>query len=573
MNGNSVNTPQIQTPAKKSTKLFFSGVFVLTFANILIKAIGLLFKIPMQHLLGDQGMGYFNAAYQIYVWFYMISTAGLPIAVSILISESRAKGNIRQVKLIYKVTVILFLIIGAAGTALMVGFAEVFASLTELGAGAKYAIIALAPTLFFICISSAFRGYFQGYQQMIPTAISQVIEALGKLVIGILLAVYALDVYKDADGNTDLSMVAAYAIFGLTIGVAAGMLYLAVSKLFFKPEKYDEEYLQAGAENLPVTSSRSVLSRLVKIAIPITLSSSVMSLASLIDLFIIESRLVHSGMLAAEATAAYGNYTTLAIPMFNLPPVLIYPTAYAIVPFLSARIVEGNKERLRLIVESAMRIAAIIALPCALGLSVLSEPILHMFYSDESVAQAAPLLSVLAIAVFFVGIISVTNAILQAYHKESLTLVSMLSGACVKLITSYILVGNPSIRMMGTPIGTCLCYFTASALNIFFVVRYVGFVPSARKVFLRPFAASLACAGTAAGVYNLIKYLLGADFGRMFNILAVLVSILLAAIVYVTVLFLIRGVSEDDLRLLPKSEKIISVLRKLHLLKRENKNA
>jgi len=184
--------------------MFFSGVLVLTIANLLIKVIGLLFKIPITNIIGDEGMGYFNAAYTIYTWFYMISTAGLPVAVSVMISKGRTSGNFKEVKKIYKITMLLFVAIGLVGMLLMIFLSKSFADV--MGSRSIYlSIIAIAPTLFFICISSAVRGYFQGYQNMFPTAVSQIIEALGKLILGILFANYAIS------KGYDLPMVAAYA--------------------------------------------------------------------------------------------------------------------------------------------------------------------------------------------------------------------------------------------------------------------------------------------------------------------------------------------------------------------------
>jgi len=232
---------------KKTAGLVISGVAVLAFSNIVVKIIGLLFKVPMHSILGDMGMGYFNAAYEVYKWFYTLSTAGLPIAVSVFVAESRAKRRYNQTKKILRVTLLLFIIVGITGTAVMIVFASLFAGIAGSPHAAP-AIICLAPTLFFICVASAYRGYFQGHQYMTPTAVSQIIETAGKLIIGIVFAKFAyakyvspllitfgsFDKIPEAEQAMSLSMVAAYAIVGLTIGVAAGTVYLWVTKLLFK---------------------------------------------------------------------------------------------------------------------------------------------------------------------------------------------------------------------------------------------------------------------------------------------------------------------------------------------------
>ena len=161
---------------KNTSKLFFSGVLVLTVTNLIVKAIGLMFKIPMNHIVGDEGMGYYNSAYTFYTYLYMVSTAGLPTAISIMISNSRAKGQIKQTKRIYRLSVALFFVIGVISMLIMFFGSGIMSK--AIGAeNTKYSIMAIAPTLLFICMSSALRGYFQGYQQMVPSAVSQFLEA------------------------------------------------------------------------------------------------------------------------------------------------------------------------------------------------------------------------------------------------------------------------------------------------------------------------------------------------------------------------------------------------------------
>ena len=173
-----------KTKNKNSTKLFFSGVLVLTITNLLVKFIGLMFKIPMHGIIGDEGMGYYNSAYTFYTYLYMVSTAGLPTAISIMISDSRANRQIKQVKRIFHISLLLFIVIGIISTMIMFFGAGLMS--TAIGAApTRYSIMAIAPTLLFICITSSLRGYFQGYQQMIPTAISQFLEAAAKLGVGI----------------------------------------------------------------------------------------------------------------------------------------------------------------------------------------------------------------------------------------------------------------------------------------------------------------------------------------------------------------------------------------------------
>jgi len=546
---NNLGTSKVKT----STRLFFSGVLVLTISNLIIKAIGLLFKIPMNHIVGDTGMGYYSHAYTLYTCFFMIATNGLPVALAMMLSESRSKGQMRQTKRIFRIALVLFFIVGLIGTAIMALGARPYSKYVLNAESTYFCILAIAPTLFFITISSAFRGYFQGYQQMLPTAVSQLIEALSKLFLGIILAQYAI-----RQGYA-IHIVAAYAAIGLTIGAGVGMIFLTVTKMLFNESKYNAEFL-SGGESDYIESPKTILKRLAVIAIPITISSSVMSITNLLDAVLVERILQVIGMTEEAATTVYGNYTSLAVPMFNMPPYLIYPISYSIIPILTMARGAGDHARAHRIMESSLRVAVLIGLPCALGMSALSKPILSMFYVASSVEMAWPLLSLLAPSTFFVCMLSVTNAILQSCGHERKPLYSMLCGAAVKLISNAILLHF--IGMYGTPISTFLCYLTATAMNLYFVAKHAEIMPNVRRVFIRPLIASVLCAASALGSYALLTGVFSMS-GRLPTLLA----ILLAVVVYVILIFGIKAISADDIRLLPKGERILGILKKIHLVR------
>lgn len=546
--------PCKKSGVKNSTKLFFSGVLVLTISNLLIKAIGLLFKIPMNHIVGDTGMGYYSHAYTLYTCFFMIATNGLPVALAMMLSESRSKGQFRQAKKIFRIALLLFVVVGFIGMCIMLIGAQAYSKYILEADVTVYCIMAIAPTLFFISIASAYRGYFQGYQQMIPTAVSQLIESLCKLFLGIVLATYALR------QGYPIYIVAAYAAVGLTVGAALGMAFLWFYKLLFKEARYNNEFLEQAGESDYIESARSILKRLAIIAIPITISSSVMSITNLFDAVLVERILQAIGMTEEAATTVYGNYTSLAVPMFNMPPYLIYPISYSIIPILTMARGSGDKERANRIMESSLRVAVLIGLPCALGMASMSKPILSLFYKAQSVEMAWPLLTLLAPSTFFVCMLSVTNAILQANGFERKPLYSMLAGAVVKIVSNYFLLY--AVGMYGTPISTFLCYLTATAMNLFFVARDVGLMPKIGRVFIKPLIASILCSGAALGGYALLTGPLSMS-GRLPTLLAIAAAV----IVYVPLIFLLRAVTADDILLLPKGAKILSILKRFRLVR------
>ncbi len=543
---------------KKASNLFASGVFALTVANLVVKLIGVFLKVPLKATITNVGMGYYNVAYNVYVWLFMIATTGIPVAIAMMVSESRAKGNLREPKKIFRVSLAALTVIGFVGMLIMILASGLISRFYD-SVGQQYAIICIAPTLFFICIACAIRGFFQGHQNMIPTAVSEVIEALGKLIVGIALATVAMNYIPDSDPNK-FAIAAAMAILGPTVGVAIGMVYLIFKKIFFKEELYNTEYLREDSYTMPVRSNREILKRLLVIAIPITLSSSVMSFTNVVDSMIISNRLQFLGIEEIARNDMYGAFTTEVITLFNLPPVLIYPISGSIVPYLSALLVKNEEGKIKTLLNSSLRVASLIALPCALGMSVLSEAVITLIFGDCHV-DSPGLLSIQAIAVFFMAMLSMSTSFLQAYKLERKPIISMIAGATVKILSSWFLIGNDNIRMYGAPIGSLLCYITIVIFNFYFVAKHIGFIPSFRKVFLKPLFASVLCAGSALGAYKLLEGFIGT--GRILTV----ISVMVAAVVYLFAILLIGAVTKDDFDIIPKGEKIYSLLKKTRLVK------
>lgn len=538
----------INTKTTKSNSIF-SGVIILTVANIIVKIIGFIYKIPLLKILGENGMAYYNSAYQIYTWFYTLSTAGLPLAVAKLIAQSRASGKYNRAKKTLNIALIVFGAVGIVGSTLMIVFSSPLADLQQ-NKDVNISIIALAPALFFICLTSAMRGFFQGHERMLPTAVSEVIEAASKLVLGIIL----LNVAKNL--GLGVAYQAAFAILGVTIGSILSTLYLWITKIL---SKKDEEQVDPSEEN---TSYKSLSKSLLNIAIPISLSSSVMSIASLIDTFVMIRALTSIGYSDVTAQGIFGNYTTQCVTMYNLPTVLVTPIAVGIVPFLSAMLEKNDRVGYKKTASSAVKMTNVIAFPCALGLCAMSFPILKMVF-DNNTEIIAPMLSVLSIAIIFIGLVTVTNVILQTYNKQYLTLVSIACGTIVKFVCATLFTGidgKATLGILGTPASTVVCYFVASLMNIIFVLKYTGVTLPIINVFIRPLLAASSSALSAYFIYNISSSVVGMT-------LSVLGAIMSAVIVYIIALFLFKVITKEDIILLPKSQKIISVLSKLHLIK------
>lgn len=537
--------------AEKRT--FLSGVFLLSVSTVLVKLVGLVYKIPMLSYLGAEGMGYFNSAYEIYALFCIVATAGLPVALSVLIAAELEKGNGSHVGKIFRVALAAFLTVGAAGTAVMLGCSGLFCRLIQ-SEGARLSILSVAPTVFLICISSALRGYFQGYGNMLPTALSQLIEAIGKLGFGLLLANAA------RRAGSDTPTVAAAAGAGLSLGTLASTLYLIVEAV----RKAPRMRVAASADSEAVADpgeSRSVGRSLAKLAVPITLGASAVSLTKLIDMTMILRRLQAIGMTEALANEAYGSYTTLALSVFGLIPTLVNSVALPLVPMLSAAIVAGDRERQAGLIRFSFRLTALFSIPSALGIAVFSGPILRLLFpaEPEAVAFAAPLLSMLGVSVFLSCMITATNSVLHAYRSVNLPILALLAGAAVKIVSAYWLIGTPQIGILGAPVSTFLCNAVVVVLNLIFVGRRCP-ADSMWGVFLRPLATSGASVGISYGTYLLMR----THFGETFPVTASALG--LTVLLYLLFSLLSGGIGEEDLNALPMGKPAAHFLSRLHLI-------
>ena len=512
---------------------FMSGVVVLSLSAVIVKIIGLIYKIPMLKLLGSEGMGYFNSAYEIYTLFCIIATTGLPVAMSVMISSE--KGGAER---IFRVAMRLFLLLGVVGSAVMIGFARPFSEF--LGSDKTvFCIFAIAPTVFLICLSSAYRGFFQGHGKMLPTAVSQVIEALGKLILGLIFAFVALRLGYSID------VVAAFAVLGLTLGTAVSVLYLMLSKR----SSGEKATCSLGEEN-----DRGIAWRLMRTAIPVTLSAAVISLTKVIDMTMILRRLQDLGYESEVAFSAYGNYTTLALPLFSLAPALIASVAMPLIPSLSRAVAMKDEAEQGRVVSDALKLTSIVSMPIAVGLSLFAKPILELVFSGETeaISEAYPLLVVLGLSVTSACLITVSNAILQAYSKAYIPIISMAVGSLVKIVLAYFLIGNSEIGILGAPISTFFCDLIINAVNFYCISRVMPRTPSVSTVFLMPFTASAVAVILARVAYNALAMRMGD------GAVLTLACVAIAAILYLPLIFIFKVVKKEEISDMPILNRLSS---------------
>lgn len=527
--------------SKKQT--FLQGAMVLIFANAVVKVIGAIFKIPLTNLIGDDGMGLFTVAYNLYTFMFVLSTAGLPVAVSKMVAEANALGRPKEVRRIVEIAFITFVTIGAVASLIMFFGAGAFVNFIKNDMAYK-AVLAISPAVFFVAISSTFRGYYQGMSNMYPTAISQVIESVFKLVAGFGLAYIAIR------ANLGLEWAAAGAIGGVTIGTVFSALYLILKRKKGRVRDND------AVLSTKARSRKKLLFNLIRIVVPVTIGASVLSLTNFIDMAVVMNRLQDVGYSAKEANRLYGAYSSMAVTLFNLPQTLITALSISIIPAISAAFAQKNYRLGAKTIESSTRITVMMALPCAAGLTVLSGPILSLLFYKQprGVETATPLLSILGMAVLFVGLVSLTNSILQAIGSANVPVVTMFIGGLVKLTTNYILVGNPNVNIHGAPIGTTLCYLTITILNLFAIAKITHCLPRFHKTFVKPAIATVGMASACFIVYKLFSGIIGSK-------LSVLLAIGVSAVVYILLLLSVRALEKEDVLMMPKGEKLVKILR------------
>ncbi len=479
---------------------FLSGVSLLALSTVLVKIIGLFYRIPLLHHLGTEGMGYFNTAYELYALFCVMATAGIPVAMSVLISRFEAGGERENAGRVYRISLLLLLGLGVGGAVLLWGLSRPLAALlgNPLAAAGMRAI---SPTLLFICLSSAFRGYFQGRRNMLPTALSQVIEAGGKLFMGLAFAAWA------KGKGMSLPTVAAYAILGLTLGTAVSLLYLAIHKRIWEAHEAKAVSSTSGNPSAPV------LRPLLATAIPVTFSAAVMSLTKCVDLALILHRLQETGYSLTAANELYGCYSTLAVPVFNMIPSLTTSVALSAAPALSAALHKGKEgeRELRRTATSALGLTLLVAIPGGMGLAVFAEDILSLLFGGqpEAVALASPWLSCLGLSIPAACLVSVTGAMLQAAGKANRPIISMLAGVGCKTVLAYALLGNPQWGMLGAPVSSLLCDTVIVALNLGFVARHApAMLPTRSEAFFLP-AIPILWGSVAVGVVLRMRRSLG----------------------------------------------------------------
>ncbi|MDD6011978.1 MAG: polysaccharide biosynthesis protein [Oscillospiraceae bacterium] len=585
--------------AERKKQSLLTGAGVLAIATVIVKLIGAVYKIPLTNLLTPEGYGYFTGAYAIYNPLYAISMAGLPVAVSKMVSQNVEFGRIKDAQRIFHVSRRLFFIVGLAGTTILMLIAYPYSVMVRSPMN-FVSVMAVAPCVLFCCMMSSFRGYYEGLKNMTPTGVSQVIEAAVKLAFG-LSATYVcfnhwLSTYREraVDGaatvfGTEVKneaealavmypYAAAVAILGVTLGSMLGLLYL-----YIRYKRHGFGFTREEIVNSPSPESdKTIRKNLIRIAAPVALSSVVLNISNMIDDLTIRSRLAYAiesgseiiknmygASLAASQTLDEGIHNYLygthgaVLNIKNLIPTITLTLGISAIPALTSAWAAKNKKEIKGTIETVLRVTMMIAMPAGLGIAAIPGPILEILYSSrqDMIPIAEPMLRVYGLGIFLFAATSPMTNMLQAVGRMDIPIKSIALGSCAKILLNYILIGNPNININGAPISTTVCYIIIFAVNLYYLLKMTGVKISFLSVYLKPFISAALCGIVAFASNWLISEKLMID-SRLVGI----VAIGLGGITYVVTLLLLKGVAKDDVEMLPKGEKIAKVLAKFGLL-------
>ena len=588
--------------AQQRKQSLLNGALILSFAIVAVKLIGVFFKLYVTLKIGYDGKGYYATAYNIYTPIYSIALAGFPTAVSKMVAAKAAEGRYKDVRALFGISLRLFTIAGAAGTLLILLLAYPYTkSISSFDSIPS--VLAIAPSMFFCCVMSGYRGYYQGLRDMTPSAISQILEAAGKLLFGWLLintvlgsgAAFADEIpfLRDVVTDAGQSYAAAAAIAGVTIGSLMGLLYL-----IFRHKLLGTGLPSSLIKHSPPAASRNALTReFIAIAIPIAISSLVSNVTTLIDNWTIQNRLqyvlntnydivaaMYPGIVSARGFTAdmaetfksylFGAYDTV-LEIKNIVPTFTITLGLSAIPVLSEAWVKRNKREVKRSVNSVIRVTTLIAMPAGMGMLVLAEDILYLLYgTSEANAPAipyiAPILMLYGISVFFLALTQPITNMLQAIDRMDVPIKAMAIGATLKIIANFLLVSIPSVNIRGAVFGSIICNIVMDVYGIIVLQKDARLRLNYKRLFLNPFVCSLA-SGLAAFIVSRIAGLfiedsiLAPSFLCARNVVTV-ISVMIAVVVYVAALFYTHSVKKEDIIALPMGEKIAKVLEKRGLL-------
>lgn len=512
-----------------SNNKFLKGTLILTVSSIVVKVIGSLNWIILSRVLGGEGIGIYQMGFPIYLMAITLSSAGIPVAISIITAEKLAQKDFLGAKRVFNVSLRLLFVTGLVfASALFFGAHWLIDNHWIRDSRAYYSIIALAPAVFFVTFLASFRGYLQGWQIMTPTAASEIVEQLMRVVTMIVFA------------NMFMPHGLAYAAGGASMGAGVGAFCALLVLMWFYGRLKQKLKADLQQQNPLATreSARAIISRLLRLALPVSMSSLMLPVVANLDLLIVPQRLEAAGFHISQATEFFGYLTGMAVPLINLATIFTASMTISLVPAISESRALNDVFGIRAKTRTAFRVALIITCPCFVGMYFLAEKIAALIYNAPGAADAIQTMSV---GILLLGLHQISTGILQGLGRTSIPVINMILAAAVKVFLSWTLTAIPTLGIKGAAMATVVDFGLAAVLNMIFIYKYTGFALSFSGVF-KP---AVSAAAMGAAVYGVIT--LAVSWGAW----AILAAIAVAVPVYGGVLLAVGGMGKDDLESLP----------------------
>lgn len=540
--------------AKKKSGGFIKQAAILAAASLLVRFLGFVYRLPLTNMIGDQGNAIYAGGYYIYTFLLILSSAGLPAAISKLVSERIALKQYRNAHRVFHAALIISTVLGVFFAILLFLTAEKMAILVQ-SPDSYYAILTLCPTLVIVAVMSAFRGYFQGMHTMVPTAISQIIEQVFNAFFSVYLAWVFLSIHVPAGLTKNIPLAAAGGTMGTGIGALAGLIvvvfaYCLIRKyLLWRARRCKQPYEE---------SKRELIGKVLQTAWPIIAGTAVFSITNLIDMTMVMRILVNTGFTQNEAEVLYGQLSGKFVTLTTLPVTISTAIATAALPSIAASVKLKEKKQVRRKMALTYRVSMIISVPAAVGISALGPQILAMLFPNAS--DGGMLLTVGGISIIFLALCQTSTGILQGIGHIKVPVMGAILGAITKVILNFLLIRIPAINVLGAVLSTTGCYLVAGVFDVIMLSRLTGTKFDFMGSFLKPVIGSVAMAAGTIGSYQLFFQLIGS------NTIATLLAICVAIAVYGLVMLLIKGIVEEDLQAVPGGGKLTRILKKLRLL-------
>lgn len=552
------------TKKEKGNSNFLLQGSILAVAGIITKIIGMAYRIPLNNILGDEGQGFYGYAFEIYNIALLLTSYSLPLAVSKLVAARMATGEKKNAYRLFKCALMFAFCVGAA-VALIIFFGADFIAAHLMSANlSAYALRVLAPCLLVVAVMGVLRGFFQGLGTMIPTAISQILEQVVNAVVSIVGASYLFKMGAEAaKAKKNPSFAPAYGAAGGTlgtlVGAAAGLIFLifvfkAYSRVIKRQLKKDRSrHHETYSEIFPVL--------LLTIA-PVILSTAIYNITGILDSTIFSKIMSVQGATKKEYVELLGMYSGKYNTMIHIPLAVANSLGASMIPTITAAVTSGNKKLVHNRIQLVTRFSMLIAIPSAVGLLVLAEPILKLLYGTGNIAIPAMMLRIGAVTVVFYGLSTVTNATLQGVNKMSTPAKNAAVSLVIHLVALLVFliifkVGVYSIVLSNIVFSLSMCILNSRALR-----SATGYHQEYQKTFVIPVMAAVIMGVVAYAVHLVVNIFTG-------NAIATLLAIVFAAVAYGLGLLLLGGLSEDDILSMPKGATLVTILRRFHLLKEE----